>query len=67
VSTTVTATQNMTYGLNKWQSASLHCMTKYLITQIGYTLKRMNKLTRFLSGYWNKKIYIFNKRCIMFN
>lgn len=55
VSTAVTATQNMTYGLNKLQWASLHFMTKYIITQRDYTLKRMNKLTSFLSDYWNKK------------
>ena len=61
VSTTVTATQNMTYGLNKLQWASLHYMTKYLVTQRDYTLKRMNKLTSFLSGYWNKKERLLTK------
>jgi len=42
VSTTVTATQDMTYRLNTLQWASLHYMTKYLITQRDYMLKRMN-------------------------
>jgi hypothetical protein len=60
MSAAVTATQNMTSGLNKLLTASLHYLTIKFMIQCDYTLKRMSKLTSF-QWLLKQEIYILKK------